>query len=916
MNETTPFHLNEDRWRRLEALFHAAAELSDKEREAFIEHEADSELRLELRAMLLHDSNAGDRIARAIERVAGPASWDSPVGRHFGPYRIVREIGRGGMGVVFEAWRDDAEYDKRVALKIAPDWRDLNELRGRFRIERQILARLEHPNIARFLDGGTEGGVPYFAMEFVDGRMVTEWVRERNLGVRERIAVFRQICAAVSCAHENLVVHRDLKPSNILVDRTDTVKLLDFGIATLLSPVPEQSTLTAGARRWTPDYTSPEQMRGDTITVRTDVYSLGLVLYELLCDERAQTADISSPRALEQSICETEPQPPSARAAARGQNSLSRQLRGDLDTIVAMAIRKEPERRYPSVAAMDADLGRYLDGRTVEARPGTPAYRLSKFVRRHRVAMAAGTFIALSLAGGIASTMYQARRAERRFQQLRSLANTFVFDVHDRIQYLPGSTEARQVIVTTALRYLENLRQDAGKDAVLLRELAAAYERIGDVQGAPNGANLGDSKGALVSYQRAESILTPLATHGDHEAKFGLASAAYKRGVLRQALGDPAGVTELESARAMARELTASKDASIPVLGLAGNIDSDLTRHYSGLHDRQRARETALEGAEFAQRMVDLQPGSMESLDFLALSQSTLGIAYRSNGELELSAEAHRKAVAFRERLVSEHPENVVYRRLLLIAYGHLGDALGPPEGNALGQLTDSVDAYRKAAEIAEWISQRDPADHKSWFDIVAARMRIAAAQLEEPDGASQALESLTKSESLLGKLIHDDPANQRFHFYAFMLDCQMGKALMALGRDAEAIRRLERARLEVKSFYGGPNENNGREWALAATVRLGLLKAKTDTPAAAELAGEAVAMMEILPARRLPIDWAQASEEARLGRLYLKAGHAKEGALWLGKSAELWRRMKVPGALESQRQKALAAVMVDLENR
>lgn len=306
MSETAPLHLTQERWCRLEALFHAALDLSGAEREFFIERETgnDVDMRRELRAMLRHANGAADRIAGTIERIAGrSADGHDWTGRRFGPYRIVREIGRGGMGLVFEAWRDDAEYDKTVALKVAPDWRDLQRLRERFRNERQILARLEHPNIARFLDGGTDHGIPYFAMEYIEGKPVTEWVRARHLSLRDRIELFRRICAAVHYAHENLIVHRDLKPANILVDRNDTPKLLDFGIATLLSPIGEDAAVTTGLRLWTPDCTSPEQVRGGAVTVRSDIYSLGLI-----------------------------PGPPSLHAAMHGEKSLSRRLRGDLDT--------------------------------------------------------------------------------------------------------------------------------------------------------------------------------------------------------------------------------------------------------------------------------------------------------------------------------------------------------------------------------------------------------------------------------------------------------------------------------------------------------------------------------------------------------------------------------------------------------
>jgi eukaryotic-like serine/threonine-protein kinase len=235
------------------------------------------------------------------------------IGRRYGAYRITRAIGRGGMGLVFEAVRDDDEFRKTVALKIAPPWQDAATVRERFRVERQILAGLEHVNIAGFLDGGTDHGEPYFVMEYVEGVPITAYCRDRQLGLRPTIELFRRICAAVHFAHESLVVHRDLKPANILVTAEGTPKLLDFGIATILDPLADANATraTIGAP-WTPDYTSPEQVRGRPVTTRTDVYSLGLILYELLCGARGQVADPSTPLALDRSICEAEPIPPFA----------------------------------------------------------------------------------------------------------------------------------------------------------------------------------------------------------------------------------------------------------------------------------------------------------------------------------------------------------------------------------------------------------------------------------------------------------------------------------------------------------------------------------------------------------------------------------------------------------------------------
>ena len=311
--------LTPERWSRLDDLFTAALDLPPADRDAFVAREAgsDPELQAELRGMLAQASaGAGqiDRLIGDVARQAAPApEW---AGRRVGAYRLVREIGRGGMGLVFEAMRDDDEYRKRVALKIAPWWKDVALLNERFRLERQILADLDHPNIARFLDGGTDDGLPYVVMEYVDGVPITKHCAEKRLDLSQRLALFRQVCAAIQFAHQSLVVHRDLKPANILVDEAGAPKLLDFGIAKLLDPLVPGGETTIGAAMWTPDYASPEQIRGRPITTRSDVYQLGLVLYELLTGEKAQVADQSSALALDRSVCEVDPVPPSERLAA------------------------------------------------------------------------------------------------------------------------------------------------------------------------------------------------------------------------------------------------------------------------------------------------------------------------------------------------------------------------------------------------------------------------------------------------------------------------------------------------------------------------------------------------------------------------------------------------------------------------
>jgi serine/threonine protein kinase len=485
-----------ERWQKLEEIFQTAAGLPNHERQAFLSKacEGDHELLGEAESLIAHTE--GSDPASAVRDVAGRMAKeqaDRYVGGRIGAYRVTGVIGSGGMGVVYAAVRDDQQYTKQVAIKLVKRGMDTDLLLERFRTERQILATLEHPQIARLLDGGaTEDGRPYLVMEHVDGLPILDHCEQRNLSLLERLDLFRSVCDAVEYAHRNLVVHRDIKPGNILVIKEGLPKLLDFGVAKLLTPAPsgEQGTLTSlGMRMLTPDYASPEQIRGERVTTATDVYSLGAVLYELLTGVRPHRLSDCTPERMNQAICGAEIERPSAavmrneRLGERMRRQTARQLSGDLDNIVLMALRKEPERRYASVEQFSQDLKRHVEGKPVSARPDTLRYRAGKFVRRNKLAVAAGVVAAVSLVVGAAATAWQGRRAEQRFQQVRKLANVFLFDLHDRLQNLAGATEVRQFVVRTGLDHLAGLEREAGGDPELMRELALAYRKAGDVQG-------------------------------------------------------------------------------------------------------------------------------------------------------------------------------------------------------------------------------------------------------------------------------------------------------------------------------------------------------------------------------------------------------------------------------------------------
>jgi eukaryotic-like serine/threonine-protein kinase len=913
--------LSEAQWARLEHLFHAACELPADQRDAFIVREtaADDQIAAALRGMLAAErapvpiGNIVESAARALQ----PAEqW---LGRQFGPYRIVREIGRGGMGLVFEAVRSDDEYRKRVALKIASWWRGTAESRDRFRAERQLLAELEHPNIARFLDGGTEQGTPYFVMEYVEGQPITQYCEQHQLAVRARLTLFRTLCDGVRFAHERLIVHRDLKPANILVGADHVPKLLDFGVAKLLDAKAD-AAMTAGGAMWTPDYASPEQVRGQAVTTRTDVYSLGLVLYELLAGARAQVADTSSPIALDRSVTALVPPAPSAQASSRGDEALARALRGDLDTIVMTAIRKEPERRYASVSALADDISRYLAGAPIQARDSTIGYRTGKFLRRHWTAAAAAAILILSVAAGSVATLYQARRAERRFDEVRTLANAFVFDVHDRIASLPGATEARKAIVQTALTYLEHLREETGGDAALAREIATAYTKVGDVQGDPLGSNLGDTPGAIVSYNRAEQLLAPLAAGGDQDAMRGLALVRRKQANVLQSKGElqPA-VAALEHSYQLAAGLVARNAGDREALKLEIETASHLSRLAVTLLDYEVAERAARQAVDAAQRIVALDPSARDVRDGVATAHNALGGVQLLSDKLSEAADTFRASVEIREKLVAEDPENASWRRNLMISLGNLADVLAYRAIN-LGDRAGGLAALDRAVALAQWAIDNDKADRRAPFDAASALLRRGAVRCEYPSLVDAGLDDLRLADRLVASLLESDAQSERYRYLAFVIDYRRGVALVRAGRVAEATAVLERGHTRGLRFAkGGVYEGSVRAVGIEITTELARLRARAGDPRTTE-------MIRVIAAElgrgKLDRPYDAAALHGELGRIYIewsrhqparRAELIEKGRQSLEESATRWRAAKLHPAQEPRRQEALAAIEAEL---
>ena len=705
-----------EHWNRMKAIFQDAMEREPTDRDAVVRAvcAADADLRVAVERLLAAHANAGDFLDAAhgipLTDLAAPAGAmdDTTVPERIGPYRIVRELGHGGMGTVYLAERDDPGLRKMVALKVVHAASRL--IVQRFRIETQILAALEHPGIARLYDGGTTPeGLPYFVMEYVDGDSLLTYCDTRRASVADRLRLFTRVCEAVQYAHQNFVVHRDLKPSNILIGQEGEPKLLDFGIAKALSPSGEAIEDTGVfARVLTPQYASPEQIRGEAVTTASDVYALGVILYELLCGCRPYQVTGCGAADIERIVGEQEPAPPSAQAP----DALKTSLRGDLDTIVLKALRKDPAGRYAMAAELAADVQRYLDGYPVLARPHRPMYRAAKFVRRHRTAGVASAVAALSLVAGLALALWEARvatlqraRADRRFNEVRQLANTLIFRLHDAVAPLPGSTPVRQLIVSEGLTYLERLTPDSVGDTELQVELARAYIRIGSVQGRPNTANLGDRAGAIASFRKAQALLAPIATRSDASPQvFGsyLDAIRFLSGTLAT-VGDRDA--SLEAARLAVEETTRYGDR---------HPDLDEAQQFRAIAEFQLAQATGPPGSlphwQQAAAMYDALlaklPDDPRRQRDAALAQKYLGGVYDSQSDYAAALPHHVQALILDQQRYDHAPSDRSAKLDVAIDLSNV--AFAHWRQNA---LTDALALYRRSLTMREELLAADPKD-------------------------------------------------------------------------------------------------------------------------------------------------------------------------------------------------------------
>ena len=801
-----------DNWSEISEILVDCLEIEKSERQRYLDKlNINSELRAEVETYLSFEEEVENSLnLSAFEFSRGffdedEISENSFLGQKFGVYQVLRELGYGGMGAVYLADRTDGKFEQKVALKLLKREMNTAALRRHFEQERNILASLEHPNIARLLNAGmTEDKIPYIAMEYIEGLPIDDYCSKHKLNLSQRLDLFREVCSAVDFAHRNLIVHRDLKPSNILVTNEGKPKLLDFGISKILSEEIENADSATITKLgvMTPSYASPEQIQSKSVTTATDIYSLGVILYELLSGHRPFETKEDNLKEIYKAIIEIDPPLPSSMADAISKNFKeiteaktviksdengelnvktpktksnkilqtnpqtvhlsSSSIRGDLDNIILKALRKEPERRYSSAENFSEDIKRHLRGLPVTARPNTFSYRAEKFIKRNRASVFAASLILVAIIGGIAATLWQARvaqaervKAERRFNDVRNLANSFIFKLSPKIEKLPGSTEAREELVKLALEYLDSLSKEASNDLELQRELAAAYEKVGDVQGNPSSPNIGDFKGATESYKKSQNIRRNLLEKEPNDlAEQGrLAHNLMIMGIINLNGGDSAKAKEsFDEGVAVSNKILEKDPKNFEVrnnlanlIFRQGQIQFFQTKYDETLKYYNRSYE-------IYKTLNAEKPGDYKTKQAIASTLLYIGETIGWAGDVKTATEKMQQSIDVLAPLAKEHPNDNLLRRELMLAYLKKGEHLNDIEG----KKQETLENFDKSLAIAEQTLEQDPQNFQAKRDKVLI-FQYRSLALDD----TETIKNYNKSIGILNELKTEDPNNK-----------------------------------------------------------------------------------------------------------------------------------------------------------
>ncbi len=734
--------ISKEDWQIIEPLLNAGLELDTDARVAWLAglettHAAVLPL---LRQMLAtHDRAEQAKELETVSRLAdtGPRTGAFAEDVTIGPFRLLKMLGRGGMGEVWLAAQTDGRVERNVAIKLPVLQQQSEVWLQRFRRERDILARLSHPHIARLFDAGVSEadgsrGQPFLAMEYVEGRSLSEYTAAGKLGIDARLGLFRQVLTAVAHAHRHLVVHRDLKPANIMVDAGGQVKLLDFGIAKLVddeSTDPAAPALTQlGGRLMTLRYAAPEQVSDGTISTVTDVYALGVILHELLTGVSPYRAVREGKPFTESALLSEEPVLPSSLVTGgdatteRQQTTpgaLARKLSGDLDAIVLKALRRNPAERYATVDQFDEDIARYLDRRPVKARAGTWRYLAGRFVARHKLPIATGVAVVVTMAAGLVMVEQQRRiavaekaRAEKHFASVRKLANTFMFDVHDKVAKLTGALEVRELLMNTSLQYLDSLAGEANTDPTLAAELGAAYRKVANIQGEPGNNNLGKLEDSIKNYEKSVKQFESVGTWGSDNLPMQRHKLRSHYSLARHyaQIKDPRWHAHLDTAIAVGEHIAAQPAAissdKFFLFGLYAEKALQLTQEVGQTPEVGALLERAVSGIEALYRQ--LPEDRIVAGGVVQIYQRVSYVYGGTKGTPETVLKAidiERKAIALATKLEeTRQPDSPKYQGYIRNGYTSLGRNLV-----AAGQYDEGVAMLKKALEMNHAALRAEP---------------------------------------------------------------------------------------------------------------------------------------------------------------------------------------------------------------
>jgi serine/threonine protein kinase len=762
---------------RVQEIFHAVADLSAEDRHRYFEQGGiDPETWAEVISLLEFESGSAVTLERDIANIArhALARFEPPI-MLCGPYRLESLLGSGGMGSVYLAERVDGEVAQRVAIKLLRPGADNSRSRERFFAERQILANLSHPHIAKLLDAGhREDGQPYLVMEYIEGKSIDEYAA--GLSIRLKLTLFLKVCAAVSYLHRNLVVHRDLKPANILVTREGEPKLLDFGIAKILDLISDPAVTSMPML--TPDYASPEQALGGPASTATDVYSLGAVLYKLLTGAPPHRFKEDSGQDIMAVISAGKIRPPA---------QLVPTLKGDLEIVLLKALRREPQERYATIDQLSEDLENFLESRPIRARRTDRWYQGRKFLRRHWLPVAAVALAIAGLSAGIFVVNREQAIAQQRFLEVRQLADRFI-ELHDDVAKLPGSTKIREKMVTTALDYLHNLSRSAGSDSSLLGEIGQVYEKVGQAQGSPGQPNLGRADDALQSFRNAIAFESRAAAL-DPAYRMHLASFRSELAYLAMLNGHFAEArSNLDAAGALLDQLRKEDPGNTELLVLAARVAGN--RGDFSERDGNLADELAFfqKSAALHDEYLRRKPGNEARLRaYRANTLVAWALADNKRCEEALAA-LHQRAPVMDELLAAE-PDNPSYLRQRMAAANYEGEIYDSETRNCPSKPREAAAALGRYLEIARQLTAADPNNASARLSLASAyyKLSLPLGKIDPRQSVRMAKEGLRLFDEELARNPHDRVLRAgraraaRFLAYAHQQNRDPGKARAAV---------------------------------------------------------------------------------------------------------------------------------------